>query len=110
MLRLLDDFHYAQAFGDVSNDVPMSQDALFPIQCCEPLILAVLTLQSVERGLVGLDDDVRPILGQRALEYERILDEEEKHKWQFGMFAGRNLAIGKRKRTPSDEQIPITLR
>ncbi|KAK7737320.1 hypothetical protein SLS53_006623 [Cytospora paraplurivora] len=60
-------FHYANTFGVRSLKEPLSKEPLTPestmwIASCTKLLTSIAAMQCVERGLVTLDQDVRPIL------------------------------------------------
>lgn len=58
---------YRKAFGvrslrgDVKSE-PLSIDSVMHIASCTKLLTTIAALQCVERGLVTLDEDVRPIV------------------------------------------------
>lgn len=58
---------YSRAFGvrsvqDGSENEPLSVDSVMYVASCTKLLTTVAALQCVERGLVTLDDDLRPIV------------------------------------------------
>ncbi|RDW80014.1 hypothetical protein BP6252_04652 [Coleophoma cylindrospora] len=62
-------FTYAQAFGKQSlqEGSPASKkdvqlDSVFTLASCTKLVTSIAALQCVEQGLIGLDDDVSPVL------------------------------------------------
>ncbi|CAG8961247.1 hypothetical protein HYFRA_00013303 [Hymenoscyphus fraxineus] len=60
-------FKYNKSFGTRSlragsEDLPMQSDTILWIASCTKLMTAIAALQYVERGLIGLDDDVETIL------------------------------------------------
>jgi CubicO group peptidase (beta-lactamase class C family) len=88
-------FTYSEAFGfrslEDDNKLPMELDTLMTLASCTKLITTIAALQLVERGHIGLGDDVADILPE--------LSELEIFQ---GMMDGKGV-LNKRKN-------PITLR
>ncbi|OTB03560.1 hypothetical protein M426DRAFT_12499 [Hypoxylon sp. CI-4A] len=85
-------FNYAKAFGKTAHGETITADSVFWIASCTKLMTSVATLQQVERGSIGLDDDVSKILPELAA--QKILkgfDEEGKPLYE-------------------DRQVPITVK
>ena len=59
-------FQYSNSFGNLSiadaNSAPISADSSMWIASCTKLLTTIAALQCVERGLLGLNADVSPIL------------------------------------------------
>lgn len=55
-------FLYAKAFGEKAPNEPMTLDATFVMASCTKLLTTIAALQCVEKGLIGLDDDVSGVL------------------------------------------------
>lgn len=60
-------FNYTKAFGSFSleegkNDRPMILDAVVALASATKILTSIAALQCLEKGLVGLDDDVGGIL------------------------------------------------
>ncbi len=53
---------YQKAFGQAAPDQPLTLETTFWIASCTKLLTSIAVLQCVEKGLIGLDDDVAPIL------------------------------------------------
>ncbi|KAE9395560.1 beta-lactamase [Gymnopus androsaceus JB14] len=58
---------YASAFGtrslkDPSSNPPLELDTVMNIASATKLVTSVAAMQCVERGLIGLDDDVKPLV------------------------------------------------
>lgn len=51
-------FAYENAFG--KSDQPYKVDSPMKIMSCTKLVVSVCALQCIEKGLIGLDDDVSP--------------------------------------------------
>ena len=69
---LLGKFRYERTFGkrSMKNDKPFDFDTVMAIASCTKLMTSISALQCVERGLVGLDDDlasVIPELGSKKI-------------------------------------------
>ena len=75
------------------RQVPIKEDALFMLASQTKLLTAIASLQAVEQGLIGLDDDVSPHLPELA-----------KHKVLTGFDEETDKPILK------DRENPITLR
>jgi CubicO group peptidase (beta-lactamase class C family) len=63
-------FTYAKAFGfkslEEGQERPLEKDAVMALASCTKLVTTIAALQCVERGLVGLDDDVAGTLPELA--------------------------------------------
>jgi len=55
-------FQYQKAFGMKSPTEKMNLDATFIMASCTKLLTSIAALQCVERGQIGLDEDVSPFL------------------------------------------------
>lgn len=77
--------------GDSSK--PMKLDSVLAIWSCTKLMTAISALQCVERGLVGLDDDVSPVLPEVG---------------KFGIITGFDDSVG--QPITHTSPTPITLR
>jgi CubicO group peptidase (beta-lactamase class C family) len=55
-------FKYQNAFGPKSPTEPMTLDSTFVFASCTKLMTSIAALQCVERGQIGLDDDVSSVL------------------------------------------------
>lgn len=69
-------FTYENAFG--KSDQPYKVDSPMKIMSCTKLVVSVCALQCVEKGLIGLDDDVGPYVP--ALAKQQVLLECEDGK------------------------------
>lgn len=72
-------FKYQNAFGPKSATEPMSLDTTFIMASCTKLITSISAMQCVERGQIGLDDDLSTILPELK-DIEIITDFEEGSK------------------------------
>jgi len=63
-------FEYKRAFGKSTlkkgSEKPLELDAAFVIASCTKLMTTIAALQCVERGQIGLDDDVSTVLHELA--------------------------------------------
>lgn len=59
-------FTYSKAFGKTAHGETMSPDSVMWIASSTKLMTSVAALQQVERGHIGLDDDVAKILPEYA--------------------------------------------
>lgn len=57
-------FRYQKAFGMKSPTEPMDLNATFILASCTKLMTSIAALQCVERGQVGLDDDLGEVLSE----------------------------------------------
>ncbi|KAL7624311.1 hypothetical protein AAE478_005872 [Parahypoxylon ruwenzoriense] len=72
-------FKYAKAFGKTSRGETLSVDSVMWIASCTKLMTAVAALQQVDRGNIGLDEDVTGVLSEvAALQVLEGFDEEGK--------------------------------
>jgi len=55
-------FQYQKALGMKSPTEKMNLDATFIMASCTKLFTSIAALQCVEKGQIGLDDDVSPFL------------------------------------------------
>jgi CubicO group peptidase (beta-lactamase class C family) len=53
---------YQKAFGQKSPTEKLDVDATFIMASCTKLMTSIAALQCVERGQIGLDDDVSTVL------------------------------------------------
>jgi CubicO group peptidase (beta-lactamase class C family) len=64
------DFTYSKAFGvrslEEGEQQPLLIDDVLAFFSCTKLITSIAVLQVVEQGLIGLDDDIAPILPELA--------------------------------------------
>lgn len=61
-LQLSGNFKYEKAFGYKNAEEKINVDATFIMASCTKLMTSISTLQCVERGQFGLDDDVSTVL------------------------------------------------
>ncbi|KAI1083972.1 beta-lactamase family protein [Whalleya microplaca] len=59
-------FRYAKAFGKTAFGETLSTDSVMWLASCTKLMTAVAALQQVERGHIGLDEDIDKILPELA--------------------------------------------
>lgn len=59
-------FRYSKAFGSTALGEKLATDSVMWIASCTKLMTSVAALQQVERGHIGLDDDVTTILPELA--------------------------------------------
>lgn len=59
-------FRYAKAFGETARGEKLALDSVMWTASCTKLLTAVAALQQVDRGNIGLDDDVATILPELA--------------------------------------------
>ena len=72
-------FRYAKAFGETAWGEKLSVDSVMWIASCTKLMTSVAALQQVERGNIGLDDDVTSWLPELAsLDVLEEFDEDGK--------------------------------
>ncbi|KAI1381571.1 beta-lactamase family protein [Hypoxylon crocopeplum] len=72
-------FKYAKAFGKTAHGETLSIDSVFWIASCTKLMVSVAALQQVERGHIGLDEDIEKVLPEvTALQVLTGFDDEEK--------------------------------
>lgn len=55
-------FQYKEAFGPATPSSPITPDSTFILASCTKLLTSIAALQTVEKGLIGLDDDVSTVL------------------------------------------------
>ncbi|KAI0181995.1 beta-lactamase family protein [Hypoxylon sp. FL1284] len=55
-------FRYSKAFGKTAHGETLSTDSVMWVASCTKLVTAVAALQQVERGHIGLDDDIASTL------------------------------------------------
>ena len=59
-------FSYQKAFGHTAAGQPVREDSMMWIASCTKLMTSVAALQQVERGRIGLDDDLKDLLPELA--------------------------------------------
>ncbi|OTB12997.1 hypothetical protein K445DRAFT_320499 [Daldinia sp. EC12] len=72
-------FRYEKAFGKTAHGEPFLTDSVVWIASCTKLMTSVAALQQVQRGLIGLDEDVGKVLPEvAALKVLKDFDAEGK--------------------------------
>jgi CubicO group peptidase (beta-lactamase class C family) len=63
-------FTYTKSFGvrslDEGNDTPIDEDTLLTLTSCTKIVTAIAVLQIVDKGLIGLDDEIDEVLPELA--------------------------------------------
>lgn len=91
-------FNYASAFGKKSPTEDMTLDATFIMASCTKLMASIAALQCVEKGLIGLDDDLSEVLPEfKEIEIltgfekgESAGEKKEKGDVEVGLFKQEN--------------------
>lgn len=63
-------FTYTKYFGvqslDDNDDTPMDEETLLTLTSCTKIVTAIAVMQIVEKGLIGLDDEIDEVLPELA--------------------------------------------
>ncbi|KAI0142433.1 beta-lactamase family protein [Hypoxylon sp. NC0597] len=72
-------FRYAKAFGKTAHGETLATDSVMWLASCSKLMTSVAALQQVERGHIGLDEDIGKVLPElNSLQVLTGFDEEGK--------------------------------